>query len=372
MVTILGGGIAGTALGAALAHRGHPVVVYERRPDSGTGAFMVLDGFAERALVELGVDVDALHEVSYPMSSGFKFHYRPEGSNSGPSRGHRLYPREGLMRVLDAFAADAGTDIRRSVTVTDIEPATGIMTAGATVLDPGDGVVIAADGIDSLARARLEPRRPAVYAGQVVFYGTAVRPVSAFLEPDVMHFHGRLVEGRPLPVASFGYLSTADGTYWFARLTRPAIPLDDIGTHPVSVWAAALREADPAAGEVIDAILSATDTVHASNCRAVPLNNAAAPSGPVILCGDADHAVSPAAASGAREALEDALALTQALTSGGSPAEAMAQRRIDIAVAREKARRRVTAGLPPQPRTGPDDHNPEDGPDGVTRMWGFN
>ncbi|MFJ4654849.1 FAD-dependent monooxygenase [Nocardia sp. NPDC088792] len=369
MVTILGGGIAGTALGAALAHRGHPAVVYERRPDSGTGAFMVLDGNAERALVELGADVDALHKVSYPMSGGFKFHYRPEGGNSGPSRGHRLYPREGLMRVLDAFAADAGADIRRGVAVTDIEPTTGIMTAGTTVLDPEDGVVIAADGIDSLARARIEPGRPAVYAGQVVFYGTTVRRISAFVEPDILHFHGRLVEGRPLPVASFGHLSTPDGTYWFARLTRPAIALDDIGTHPVSVWAAALRAADPAASELIDAILAATDTVHAANCRAVPLNNALAPRGPVTLCGDADHAVSPAAAIGAGEALEDALALTRALTSGGSAAEAMAQRRIDIGVAREKARRRVTAG---QPRTAPEDHNPNDDPDQVTRMWGFN
>ncbi|RDI54121.1 FAD-dependent oxidoreductase [Nocardia mexicana] len=358
MVTILGGGIAGTVLGGALAHREHPVTVYERQPAPGAGAFMVLDGYAQQALTELGVPTEPLEAVSHPMPGGFGFHYLPAGRNAAPSRGHRLYPRGDLMRVLTEFAASAGTDIRYGHTATDIDTDTGTLWGTDGVL-AADELIIAADGIDSLARARLEPARTAAYAGQVVIYGTTTRPVPLNDDPTVMHFHGTLGDG-PLPVASFGHLRTDNTAYWFTRVTRDPISVDDIGAHPVDAWADTIHAADPSAAGLIGALLEATDTVHVANCRNVPLHNARRPAGRVLLCGDADHAVSPAAARGAREAIEDALALTTALTTGTSPAEAMAARRIELTAEREK-QARIYATAMPQPTERSDDDEEPDG-----------
>ncbi|WP_067721700.1 NAD(P)-binding protein [Nocardia yamanashiensis] len=368
--TIIGGGIAGTALGAALAHRQYPVTVYERQPAPAGGAFLVLDTQAQRSLAALGVSPQALDAVSHPIPGGFKFHYRPAGSDTGPSQGQRLYPRAGLMHALTDFARAAHTDIRYGHTVTDIDRRTGTLFGPDGALNSG-GLVIAADGIDSLARTTLDPRRSPTYAGQVVIYGTTARPVT-LPDPDVMHFHGQLGEG-PLPVTTFGHLQTPEAVYWFARLTRNPIPMDDIGFHPAGLWMDALLAADPTAEDLIATIVEATDTIHVSNTREVSMHNLLRPVAPVILIGDADHAISPAWVRGAREAIEDAVALTKALTEGTDPAEAMAQRRITIAVEREMQQRRANAGAaaPPKPEPARPPVDPETGMDWETRMWGF-
>ncbi|MFQ6326833.1 FAD-dependent oxidoreductase [Nocardia sp. CWNU-33] len=67
MVTIIGGGIAGTVLAGALARDGVSVTVYERRAAVEEGAFLVLDGRAHDTLGELGVSVANLHAVSHAV-----------------------------------------------------------------------------------------------------------------------------------------------------------------------------------------------------------------------------------------------------------------------------------------------------------------
>lgn len=104
----------------------------------------------------------------------------------------------------------------------------------------------------------------------------------------------------------------------------------DNGFHPAEVWAAQIRAALPAHSGLIDALLAVTDTVHVSNARDVPLTQPRPPRDDVILCGDADHAITPAAGVGARDAIEDAAALYRALVADTSIAEAMATRRSQI------------------------------------------
>ncbi|MFF2554222.1 FAD-dependent monooxygenase [Nocardia sp. NPDC058058] len=341
MVTILGGGIAGTVLGGALARQQHPVTVYERRTGPATGAFMVLDGDAHGSLSELGVSLEALHAASHPIPGGFAFHYLPEGRNTGPSRGHRLYERTELMRVLTEFASAAATDIRYGHTITDIDLGTGALRGTDGEL-PGDGLVIAADGIDSLARRLLEPTRTPVYAGQIVIYGQTSHPVALPTDPTVMHFHGQFGPG-PMPLSSFGHLATDKTVFWFTRLTREPIAESDTGFHPAADWAETILGADPTATALIGAILDATTTIHVSNTRSVPLADARPPAPPVILIGDADHAITPAAVRGAREAIEDALTLFTALTTDESPSEAMAERRRTLLINREQPRAAGTA-----------------------------
>ncbi|WP_328394690.1 hypothetical protein [Nocardia sp. NBC_00416] len=93
--------------------------------------------------------------------------------------------------------------------------------------------------------------------------------------------------------------------------------------------------------ELTEKLVAGTDTVHVSNARNVPFAQAAAPSSPVILVGDADHAITPAAGVGAREGIEDVVAVHRAIVTGGSPAAAMAARRLAISEERARVARRM-------------------------------
>ncbi|WP_225726517.1 MULTISPECIES: hypothetical protein [unclassified Nocardia] len=75
-----------------------------------------------------------------------------------------------------------------------------------------------------------------------------------------------------------------------------------------------------------------------SRCQR-PLRRRPSPQLPVILCGDADHAITPAAARGAREAIEDAAALTHAIRTNRDPAATMSNRRAQITTERDQLTR---------------------------------
>jgi 2-polyprenyl-6-methoxyphenol hydroxylase-like FAD-dependent oxidoreductase len=173
MVTIIGGGIAGTVLAGALARDGVSVTVYERRAAVGAGAFLVLDGRTHETLAELGVSVADLQAVSHSVD-GLAVHEVAGTSRVVPGDGRRMYFRPDLMRVLTGFAAATPADLRYDCLVTDFDDGT-IRVGDQNV--PVNGPLIAADGIDSMVRARLEPERPAAYAHQVVVYGVTNTPV---------------------------------------------------------------------------------------------------------------------------------------------------------------------------------------------------
>ena len=67
--------------------------------------------------------------------------------------------------------------------------------------------------------------------------------------------------------------------------------------------------------------LESFDSIHFSPIEEVVVDTWV--QGRVVLIGDAAHATSPSMAEGASMALEDALVLTQMLTTHGSPAEAL-------------------------------------------------
>ncbi|QIS14134.1 FAD-dependent oxidoreductase [Nocardia arthritidis] len=336
MVTVIGGGIAGTTLAGALARNGHPVTVYERQSRTGTGAFVTLDQVAQDTLLELGIASARLDEAAHPIS-GVHYHYLPESRQIAPNRGHRLFTRPDLMRLLTEFADTAGISIHHGYTVTEIDSATGTIYSDGRALGT-DELVIAADGIDSLVRAHIEPDRVPVFAGQTVMYGISDHPVPLPTEPGVLHFDGVLAD-TPMPRSTFGHLWNDTGVFWFARLTQDPIPQQDIGFHPTAELSSTVLATAPSAADLIEIILANTSTVHISNTRNVPFADARPPQLPVILCGDADHAITPAAARGAREAIEDAAALTHAILTDRDPAEAMSTRRAQITTDRDQLTR---------------------------------
>ncbi|MFI9403681.1 FAD-dependent oxidoreductase [Nocardia sp. NPDC052316] len=331
MVTIIGGGIAGTLLAGALARAGHPVTVCESQPAVGTGAFLALDDRAHTAMARLGVSIDRLHAASHPLAE-LRATDRAGVVRGGAGTDRRMYLRADLMRVLTEFAAATTAAMHYDTPVTELNGVDGALYSGERRL-PADDVIIAADGIDSLARQRLEPERVAEYAGQLVVYGVTNRPIRPSTEPSVLHFHRHLDDdGRP--VSTFGHFWNSEVSLWFTRLTRAPLPVAEVGSQPIDRWVEPILLGTKAITELAETMLAATGTVHVSNARTVPLAGARAPQAPVILCGDADHAITPAAGVGARDAIEDAAALTAAITGGGAPAAAMAERRREIVTER--------------------------------------
>ncbi|PXX60370.1 2-polyprenyl-6-methoxyphenol hydroxylase-like FAD-dependent oxidoreductase [Nocardia tenerifensis] len=332
MVTIIGGGIAGTLLAGALG-RAAPVTVYESQPSIGAGHFLALDDRAHTALTRLGVGLDRLHGASHPLAA--RSAADPTGVVRSDSRTERrLYLRAELMRALTEFASATAAELHYDTPVTELNSTEGTLFSGGKPI-PADEVIIAADGIDSLARRHLEPGRSAEYAGQIVVYGITTRPIRPHTDPSVLHFDRRFdAEGRP--VTTFGHFWNDELSVWFTRLTREPMAVQDTGSQPLDGWAEPILAAAPTL-DLVETMLAATETVHVSNARTVPLADALPPQAPVILCGDADHAITPAAGVGARDAIEDAAALAEALLSGGSPATAMAERRARILAERGAA-----------------------------------
>ncbi|MFI6046360.1 FAD-dependent oxidoreductase [Nocardia sp. NPDC051321] len=334
MVTIIGGGIAGTLLAGALARANRPVTVYESQPAIGAGHFLALDDRAHAALTRLGVGLDRLHAASHALTE-LRAADRSGVLRSDARTERRLYLRADLMRALTEFAANTTAVLNYGTPITELNSAEGTLFSGDSPV-PADDVIIAADGIDSPARRHLEPERIAEYSGQIIIYGITDRPIQPTTDPSVLHFHRRLDDdGRP--VSTFGHFWNDTISVWFTRLTREPLAMQDTGSQPLGGWASPILAGASAIGELVETMLGATSTVHVSNARTVPLAGARPPQAPVILCGDADHAITPAAGVGARDAIEDAAALAAAITSGGAPAAAMAERRRQILAERAKA-----------------------------------
>ncbi|NEW45027.1 FAD-dependent oxidoreductase [Nocardia cyriacigeorgica] len=342
MVTIIGGGIAGTVLGGALARSGTPVTVYERRPrDAMGGAFLFIDERGHSVLHDLGVADDAVQQASAPVHA--LEYVGSDGRRAAMSRGHRFWLRSSLMTVLNEFLDTSGADLRYEHTVTDVS----VDESGGCLIRHGDGatsttddIVIAADGIDSVIRSRLEPDRPPVHAGDIVLYGMTTSPAELDSEPDKLHFFAEQ-DATGAAASTFGHIwRPGHPAHWFIRIASdPLDGPDDLGIRPIREWADTVVRATPSITDPVGTLLAQTDDVHVSNARNVPLDNAAQPTLPILLIGDADHAITPAAGVGARDALEDAAAVYRALTSGSSPAEAMVQRRSTILEDRQRALR---------------------------------
>lgn len=343
MVTVIGGGIAGAALAGALALRGERVRLYEQQGrDSGGGAFLFIDDRGHRALSELGVPGDMVRAASYPVAGGLVYANSLGRRGAINGRGHRFWMRDALVQILREFIAEAGVDTVYGAPITDVT-----VTQRGCVLHRGedttvveDELIVGADGIDSVVRAGLEPGRGTEYAGDVVLYGMTGRPVTLDTQPATLHFFAEIENGAPASTLGHIWRPGDPAALWFLRVPREALPgTDDLGRRPVGEWAETITAATPSNQSLIRTFLETTESVHVSNARNVPLTDAATPTDPVVLIGDADHAITPAAGVGARDALEDAHAVYEAHLSGASPAAAMAERRRLILADREQALR---------------------------------
>ncbi|MEK8225148.1 FAD-dependent monooxygenase [Oerskovia sp. M15] len=218
-IGIVGAGIGGLAAAAGLQRDGHDVTVFERRERPGAvGAGLSLFGNALAALDAIGLG-HVVRSLTTDEAAGLT-----AGQRSPSGRWLTVMPHEAVasLRVLHR------EDLHR-VLVDSLRP--GTLRAGTTARVTSDGrppsrsatrsrsrddeqfdLVIAADGIRSLAREGLGLDTGLRYAGYTAWRGVTERPV------DV---HGAAGEtwGRG---RRFGVVPLPDGrVYWFATQTLP-------------------------------------------------------------------------------------------------------------------------------------------------------
>jgi 2-polyprenyl-6-methoxyphenol hydroxylase-like FAD-dependent oxidoreductase len=322
-VVIAGGGIAGLATGIALRGAGHQIEVLERASEPAeVGAGLALWPNGRRALASLGVD--DLEEA--PVRSLKLSTWRGRLLSEPPidqleqryGFGMTLVHRAELhARLLETLGRDR---VRFGTEVAGFEQSADRVTVA---LGGGQAMqadlLVGADGIRSAVRREAlgdeEPR----YSGASCWRG-----VTGFELETATSFNwwGRGGE--------FGAFPLREGrVYWFAVQNRPASDADSSSglkadlMRTFSDWPALVTGAVEATDE--------SSIIRNNLYDRPPVRSWSR--GRVTLVGDAAHPMLPNSAQGACQALEDAVALGEALRSGDVPEglERYERRRIPIA-----------------------------------------
>jgi 2-polyprenyl-6-methoxyphenol hydroxylase-like FAD-dependent oxidoreductase len=314
-VLIIGGGIGGLTLAAALGQRGIKSTVVEIKPETTVyGVGILQPGNALRALKTIGV----LEEC---LAAGFQMdEYRVCDAQgeliasmnllrvADPNLpANNALPRRSLHRILTDAALRAGAEIQFQQTITALnEKSSGIE---ACMSDGSAGLydlVVGADGIRSSVRKMLfgETYEPQ-FTGHGVWRFTTARP--AKLDYQAMYF-GVGVKAGLVPI------------------TRELMYLFVVTNEPDNPWMPADRlhiiladHLKTFGGEFLPTVRE-----HLNDPKEViyvPIEEVNVPSpwyrGRVVLIGDSAHASSPHIAQGASMAMEDAIVLGELAAVGG-------------------------------------------------------
>ncbi|GAA3614303.1 FAD-dependent oxidoreductase [Microlunatus ginsengisoli] len=293
-IAVIGGGIAGLAVAAALDRRRFEVTVYEAAPERATGGSALgMWPAARRALAR----IDALGAVA---AGG----WRIRGGAVRDLNGRVLFRAGGLDLLM----------VERSVLLAALEAAlpASVRRVFARVAEPqwlDADVVIGADGVRSAVRPLV--RGEAGGAGS----GAERRPTRwlalrglAEEAPDPEVIGEYWGAGRLFGIAPIG----ADRTYWFSchesELGEPLDPADALAEARL-----AFPDAAPAVRERLDA---ADERTLANRLWVAPPMRRYV-NGRYVVVGDAAHAMVPNLGRGACEALVDGVSLATALNAGG-------------------------------------------------------
>ena len=322
-VLIVGGGIAGMALAIVLKRAGIAADIAEIDKDwrvYGTG--ITITGPTLRALDRLGLldevvnagycyDATRICDAAGNVIMASRVNGRPMGPRI-PNSGGILRPV--LHRILATATQASGANVRLGVSVAAIEQVDDAVSVSFT--DGSHGaydLLVGADGINSRTRAMLFPDAPAPkFIGQGCWRAVVPRPA----EIDCAHVYvGGPVKAGITPVSQ-------DEMYLFLLQHVPDNP-----RMPEERWPELLGQQLRGFGGPLGAVREDLGVSARINYR--PLEKLLLPPPwhrrRVVLIGDAAHATTPHLASGAGLAVEDALVLSECLTSGAAIENALQQ-----------------------------------------------
>ncbi|WP_047309810.1 flavin-dependent oxidoreductase [Rhodopseudomonas palustris] len=340
-VIIAGGGIGGLAAALTLHQIGVPCVVYEAaREMRPLGVGINLQPNAVRELLDLGITEADLDRVGLPAKewalvglNGNDIYAEPRGKAAG-----YRWPQYAVHRgrfhmllndkVIERLGADAVQLGRR---VTSYRKTADGVTATLEHADGGSSdvtgaLLIGADGIHSAVRAQMHPNQPPIHWGGAVMWrgttwGKPTRSGASFIGLGT-HRHRVVIYpiSHPDPATGLSMLN------WIAEVTLDnaegwkqqgwfrQVPTSEFAHHFDGwVWdwldvPAMIREADSAyENPMID-----RDPVETWR------------DGPVLLIGDAAHAMYPTGSNGGTQAIVDARELGAAMVAHGATEQALA------------------------------------------------
>ena len=314
-VAVIGAGVTGLAAAIQLAKAGVEVDVFEAKPElSALGSGISLQGNALRVFDALGA-WDDIRAAGYPFE-GLNLRAPgpaapivaelPDVKTGGPDYPAAMgMPRPALAQILLTHAQKAGAHVRFGVKLTALETGPG---DSVSVIVDGESageydLVIGADGLHSTVRELIGIDEKPQATGMGIWRTFVSRPA------DVVR--SELYYGGPVYIA--GYTPTGDDTM-YAFLVEKA--QDRFAVSDEEATRIMLEESRAYGGpwNAIRADLEkgahANYTWFTQHIVTEPWNR-----GRVVIIGDAAHSCPPTIAQGAAQGLEDALVLTELLTS---------------------------------------------------------
>ncbi|MBD3943560.1 FAD-dependent monooxygenase [Microbacterium sp. NEAU-LLC] len=318
-VAVAGGGVTGLAAAIQLAKAGVEVDVFESKPEpSALGSGISLQGNALRVFDALGA-WDDIKAAGYPFE-GLNLRAPgpgapvvaalPDVKTGGPHYPAAMgMPRPELARILLEHAIAAGAKVRFGAAVTALRQAQRPGTdESVEVFVNGESageydLLIGADGLNSAVRGLIGIDTKPEPTGMGIWRTFVSRP--AEVERSELYYGG--------PVYIAGYTPTGDDSM-YAFLVEKA--QDRFGVSDEEATQIMLDESRAYDGPWNDIRADLAAGAHANytwftqHLIEGPWNRDR-----VVVIGDAAHTCPPTIAQGAAQGLEDALVLTELLTS---------------------------------------------------------
>ncbi len=345
-IAIVGGGLAGLATAAALAHFGIEAEVFEQAPRlAEIGAGINVSPQAVKALnaIGLGERIAAAANIApgvltREMSTGARLDYRDQSSAVARfGAGVHTFHRADLLAVLAS-----GLDTRsihldhRLVGIEERPPIVGLSFANGATREVD--LVIGADGIHSLIRLILYGQDKPTYTGQMVWRALlpgSECPAEALAPSGHVQWLGR-------------------GRHFFAYYLRGREVVNIVTQEDTDLWVEegwsipgdpdAMRASFPNPEPMLAKLLTAITQCSKWGLFTRPLTDNWG-RGRIALIGDAAHAMLPNAGQGASQAFEDAYILARWLAAGRDDPIAAMQNFRRVRIPRVHAVQRFSAAI---------------------------
>jgi 2,6-dihydroxypyridine 3-monooxygenase len=337
-IGVVGGSLGGLTAACLLRDAGHDVTIYERssRELEQRGAGIGLLEVTSRYLVERAGA--ALTDIS--IATGHIRHLRRDGTVEHESAHRYLFSSWNTVyrRLLDHWRPSPYLLEREMV---DFRERTGVgvdidFASGTT---ESVDLLVCADGVGSMARARLQPNAAEGYAGYVAWRGMVPEAdlpsdVAASLTDAITYYvyanshilvypipglDGSVTPGERL-INFVWYRNYLEGPDFDDLMIDRTGLRRDLSLPPGSVSAPHDAEVRAHAAArlpaVLAAVVDATEQLFVQVVYDIEVERMAF--GRVCLIGDAAFAVRPHAAAGTAKAADDAWTLAAALDSGGT------------------------------------------------------